>query len=237
MLTLLRSSHKSGSSMHTSRVPRPGCLDHPSQMHSATLSVLPMLLMYLACLTRLACSAVIPMNLSGQFLERERQKSEGESKVSLNVFMSLTIANIESGSPKMWLHFVLAYAFVIWALFLLHWHYQVRSAPTSGGAHSLVPYTDACPLRVRSWVLGTQHAGCALPGRFKGCAAYTRCPQAAASKRVPNSTHQTEGRPMHAWQSAMAAYLELACPTRRSRRLVTPSEHIALDALQVAVAL
>lgn len=67
------------------------------------------------------------MNLSGRFLDSERQKTEADSKINLNVFMSLTIANIENRSPKMWLHFVLAYAFVFWALALLYFHYQVRA--------------------------------------------------------------------------------------------------------------
>jgi hypothetical protein len=68
-------------------------------------------------------------------------------------FVRFTIANLKNLSEEdtniYWLHFAVSYLFVVYALMLLWYHYEVRPAPLAGCATAQLRDRDrrACPVR------------------------------------------------------------------------------------------
>lgn len=74
--------------------------------------------------------AVVPVHLHGNEVDDAARTNNGASNARL-AFVRFTIANLAIRNnanpyPTYWLHFCLAYVFVIYALWLVWKHYQVR---------------------------------------------------------------------------------------------------------------
>jgi hypothetical protein len=76
--------------------------------------------------------AVVPVHLKGDNLYKQDGGSTGAGKETFP-FVRLTIANLSQdreGADIYWLHFTVAYTFVIYSLWLLNQHYEVSSSST-----------------------------------------------------------------------------------------------------------
>jgi hypothetical protein len=64
----------------------------------------------------LSCSVLLPVQSSQQFMAKSATNDRS--------FASITMANINSRSPVMWLHFLLAVVFIGYSFLLIEWHYR-----------------------------------------------------------------------------------------------------------------
>jgi Late exocytosis, associated with Golgi transport len=81
--------------------------------------------------------AVVPVNLTGNGLNGERLNPQSLA------FSKFTIANLRSArdpanpTPDIyWLHCILAFVFVFYGLYLIHYHYEVRHSVMSSAARA-----------------------------------------------------------------------------------------------------
>jgi hypothetical protein len=64
----------------------------------------------------LSCSILLPVQSSQQFMAKSAANDRS--------FASITMANINSRSPVMWLHFFMAVVFIGYSFLLIEWHYR-----------------------------------------------------------------------------------------------------------------
>ena len=65
---------------------------------------------------------LIPINLSGDAVE---DSGKGDSKsINPTHFMRLTVTNLPSGSPLLWVHFLCVILYTLYSCWLLKWHYR-----------------------------------------------------------------------------------------------------------------
>ncbi|GAX72907.1 hypothetical protein CEUSTIGMA_g362.t1 [Chlamydomonas eustigma] len=71
---------------------------------------------------------LIPVNLSGDVISSAGQQYDSDTTPNLSLnptqFMRLTMTNIPSGSPLLWVHCICVHGYVIYCCWVLKWHYH-----------------------------------------------------------------------------------------------------------------
>ncbi|KAK9139612.1 hypothetical protein Scep_009293 [Stephania cephalantha] len=99
------------------RMPEPELIDHAGLDSAVYIRIYLLGLKLFVPVALLAFAVLVPVNWTGDSLERTRN-------LTFSDIDKLSISNVSSGSKRFWAHLVMAYIFTFWAFFVLYKEYK-----------------------------------------------------------------------------------------------------------------